>query len=289
MINNYVIRMEKFIIANGCALRISDTVKGSPAIVLLHGYLETLEVWEDFTKLLFPHLRVIAIDLPGHGISEVMGEVHTMEFLADTVAAALEVAGVEKYYLAGHSMGGYAGLELLARHPGRLLGLILVNSHPYPDSEAVSRNREREIEMMLADKKDLIARLAVPDRFAPENLRRMKSRIADLVEMAAVCDDLGTAALVRGMAARRDTTEVMSRSGVPLLFVLGDQDMYIPMEKVEAMRLAAPQATVAVIPHTGHMSFIEDPAASAEAILKFTGVEISGKIDTVADCGNQEE
>ena len=75
--------MEKFIVAAETALRISDSQQGDTTLVLLHGYLESLEVWEDFTKLLTPYYRVIAIDIPGHGISEVRGEVHSMEFVAD--------------------------------------------------------------------------------------------------------------------------------------------------------------------------------------------------------------
>ena len=82
--------MEKFIISNGCALRITDTLKGEKCVLLLHGYLESLDVWEDFQKFLTPDYRVVAMDIPGHGISQVMGEVHTMEFLATTVAGVLD-------------------------------------------------------------------------------------------------------------------------------------------------------------------------------------------------------
>lgn len=51
--------MEKFIISNGCALRIADSRKGEKTILLLHGYLESLDVWEDFAKLLSNEYRVL--------------------------------------------------------------------------------------------------------------------------------------------------------------------------------------------------------------------------------------
>ena len=82
--------MDKFINAAGCALRVSDSEKGDRCVVLLHGYLEAIEVWESFAKLLKSRYRVVALDLPGHGISEVKGEVHTMEFLADVVCGVLD-------------------------------------------------------------------------------------------------------------------------------------------------------------------------------------------------------
>lgn len=56
--------MEKFIVAAETALRISDSQQGDTTLVLLHGYLESLEVWEDFTKLLTPYYRVIAMTFP---------------------------------------------------------------------------------------------------------------------------------------------------------------------------------------------------------------------------------
>ena len=82
--------MEKMTMAGPVALRYTDSEKGEKPIVLLHGYLESLEVWDDFVRRLTRDgYRVITLDLPGHGISEVVGEVHSMEFLADTVADLL--------------------------------------------------------------------------------------------------------------------------------------------------------------------------------------------------------
>ena len=104
---------EKFIMAGDCAIRVSDTRRGDRTVVLLHGYLESLDVWDEFTALLAPSLRVVALDLPGHGVSEIKGEIHTMEFLADTVHAALDTLGIERAILVGHSMGGYVALEFL--------------------------------------------------------------------------------------------------------------------------------------------------------------------------------
>ena len=99
--------MEKFIMAAGTALRISDTLKGGTTVVLMHGYLESLEIWGDFMKELAMHYRVLAIDIPGMGISQVRGEVHTMEFLADVLKGVLDKQGVERCFVVGHSMGGY--------------------------------------------------------------------------------------------------------------------------------------------------------------------------------------
>ena len=139
--------MEKFIMAAGTALRISDTLKGGTTVVLLHGYLESLEIWGDFMKELAMHYRILAIDIPGMGISQVRGEVHTMEFLADVLKGVLDKQGVERCFVVGHSMGGYVAEAFAAKYASMLQGLVLFHSTPNPDTEEKRENRRREIDL----------------------------------------------------------------------------------------------------------------------------------------------
>ena len=183
--------MEQFIMANDTALRISDSGRGETTLALLHGYLESLEVWEDLAKRLAPYYRIVAIDIPGHGISQVRGEVHTMDFVADTLQAVLEKLGVRRCFLAGHSMGGYAAEAFAERHSDMLQGLILFHSTPNADTEQKKADRLREIELFRADKKELLASQFAPKGFAEENRRRLRDRIGQLEELTAATDDDG--------------------------------------------------------------------------------------------------
>ena len=81
--------VEKFIMAGDTPLHICDSEKGEKCVVLLHGYLESMLVWDEFIPLIYKSLRVVTIDIPGHGISQVKGEIHTMDYLSDVVADAL--------------------------------------------------------------------------------------------------------------------------------------------------------------------------------------------------------
>ena len=76
--------MEFFATAGTIPVHINDTKKGEKTIVLLHGYLETLYIWNEFVNLLAKEYRVISIDLPGHGLS-CSGPVNSMEFMATVV------------------------------------------------------------------------------------------------------------------------------------------------------------------------------------------------------------
>ena len=261
--------MDKFIISTGCALRITDTRKGEQTLLLLHGYLESLDVWEDFTRLLSNYFRVVAMDIPGHGISQVMGKVHSMEFLADTVAGVLDELEIEKATIVGHSMGGYVALETLRRHPERLDGIVLLSSTPNPDSEQKRADREREITLVEGGHKDLLAQTAPKAGFAPTNLKRMADEVAFLEEQIYVTEAEGVAALLRGMMERKDSNELLKQSTLPQLFILGKQDGYIPLERAEEMVAAHPQAQVAWLEQSGHMGFFEEPEACAAAIRDF--------------------
>lgn len=271
--------MEKFIMAAGTALRISDTGYGrtaagknpdgsKPTLVLLHGYLESLDVWDEFTKLIAPELRVIALDLPGHGVSEVKGEVHTMDFLADVIRGVLEEQRVSKCIIAGHSMGGYAALAFLRNYPAMLHGIILFHSFPGPDSEQSLEHRQREIGVVMSGKKDLLAN-TVEKGFAAHNRKRFADDIADLAEQAVLTEDQGVVALLRGMSERPDSNHTLSESNVPQLFIFGRYDEYITAEIAADMTSRHPQAEVLWLENSGHMGFIEEPVKAAAAIIDF--------------------
>lgn len=261
--------VEKFIMAGQTPLHLCDSQEGERCIVLLHGYLESMLVWEDFVPLLYKKVRVITLDLPGHGISQVMGECHTMEFLADTVKEMLDSLGVERCTLVGHSMGGYAALAFCQKYPERLDGVVLLSSTPNADSEEKRANREREIKLIKSGKKELLTHTAPQAGFAADNRRAMKDYIEDLVEIIHITEDEGIVALLNGMIARSDQNEMLQTSPVRQLFILGRKDEYITPPVAEAMVAAHPQAKVVWLENSGHMGFLEEPKACAEALLEF--------------------
>lgn len=261
--------IEKFIMAGDTALHICDSQEGERCVVLLHGYLESLFVWDDFVPLLYKRIRVVTLDLPGHGISEVKGEIHTMEYLADTVAAAMQALGIARYTAVGHSMGGYVALALCERHPEQIDGVVLLSSTPNADSEEKRENRRREIAIVQAGRKELLARTAPEAGFAPENRPAMQEAIEELTEQVFITEDAGIVALLNGMIQRPDRNDMLRRSAVRQLFILGRLDPYIPVEAAEAMAAAHPQARVVWLEHSGHMGFLEEPQAAAEALLGF--------------------
>ena len=260
---------ESFIMAGDAFLHVADSGKGDKCVVLLHGYLESMYVWDDFLPLITPEVRVITVDIPGHGITDSVAEVHTMEMMADILHDMLDAMGIERVTMVGHSMGGYIALAFSEKYPESLDGLVLLSSTPNADTEQKVENRRREIELVRAGKKDMLAKVAPEAGFAVQNRKRFKDYIEDLVEQVHITDDDGIVALLEGMIARKDQNDMLRESAVRQLFILGKLDNYISVEAAEAFIGKNPQAQVAWLENSGHMGFIEEPQACAEALLSF--------------------
>ncbi len=263
--------MEQFTLVGDTALHYADSQRGEPCVVLLHGYLESLDVWDDFSLLLRKAggYRTVSLDLPGHGISEVIGEVHTMDFLALTVKQLLDKLNVEKCVLVGHSMGGYVALAFAEHYPERLQGLVLFHSTPNADTPEKVEHRRREIEVVKGGRKELLARVTPEKGFAVENRKRLSDLIESLSLQVMLTEDEGITSILEGMIARKDQNEMFSKLPVPELFVFGKQDEYIPIEVAEGLAARHPQARVVWLEHSAHMGFEEEPQEACRVLAEF--------------------
>lgn len=235
-------------------------------ILLLHGYLETGEIWDSFAGRFLDRFRVITMDLPGHGKSGTWGRVHTMDDLAGSVHALLKEEGIEKVFLVGHSMGGYVSMAFADLYPDQLSGYSLFHSTCFADSVEKKKNREREISLVLCNKKRMIIEVNIPRGFADVNLERL-SRDVDMVKNQALSNsDEGIVAILNGMKERPDRTRVLKDPALPLLLIGGMKDNYIPGDVFEKLVTLAPHALVLRLGQSGHMGFIEEPEPAAAAI-----------------------
>lgn len=247
-----------------------DEGKGNP-IVLLHGYLESSLIWDDFAANLKRSNRVIRLDLPGHGLSGEHGDIHTMEFMADAVRHVLSLTNVSKCTLVGHSMGGYVTLAFAKKYPELLSSFVLFHSTPNPDSEEKKALRDKEIELLKEDKLELIARTTAPNAFAKDNRKRYADSIDECEEMYTLNEKEGIIANLQGMKVREDMNEFVASTDIPHMFVFGMKDYYISLEVAEGLAAKFPKAEVLFLENSGHMGFIEESKKSLEAIATFSG------------------
>ena len=238
-------------------------------IVLLHGYLESLEIWKDFSVELSKKYRVISFDIPGHGDSEIVSEVHSMELLASIIFKSLNKLKVDKCFMIGHSMGGYLTLMIHKLYPELLSGFCLFHSHPFSDTDQIRKNRLREIEFVKEGKKNLIASFNIPNAFASDNLKSFKTEIEIATKIAIKTPEEGIIANLHAMMTRPDFSESLQNLRIPFLHIAGKKDNYIDYDSVITKILLPENSELCVLEKSGHMGFIEEKELSLVYIENF--------------------
>ena len=119
--------MQKSLTFKNANISFSDQGKGT-AVVLIHGFLENATMWKNVVPEISKRNRVVTIDLLGHGKTDCLGYIHTMELFAATIAAVLKALRIRKCVLVGHSLGGYIALAFAEKYPQKVKGLCLMNA-----------------------------------------------------------------------------------------------------------------------------------------------------------------
>lgn len=247
------------------AISYTDTGKGT-AVVLLHGFLENQQIWNNYITNFAKKNRVITIDLLGHGETECLGYVHAMEDHANVVHAVLSKLHIRKAIFVGHSMGGYVALAFAELFPDHVKGLVLLNSTSRADSEERKINRDRAIKAVKQSFVNFIS-LSIANLFSEENRERLKDNI-ELVKREALKTPLqGIVASLEGMKIRQDREVLLHFSPYPILLILGKKDSVLNYEETKEQIENTKVQLVTF--HDGHMSHIENEAELTQILLAF--------------------
>lgn len=237
-------------------------------IVLLHGYLESLDIWEDFAKSLSNDFQVISIDLPGHGKTSVFQEVHTMTFMAEVVEQVLATLNIQQCVIFGHSMGGYALMEYVNCYAERLVGFSLFHSTPFADNELKKTTRDMTILDIKNGKRITVCKEHSPKTFANENHKKFERIIGYAKIIALNTPQEGIIAALEGMKQRTDHAELLANTKLPFLFIHGAKDNFIQANVLNYMKLPI-NSKVLLLQNSGHQGYLEEPEICLENIKLF--------------------
>ena len=243
----------------------TDTGKGT-AVVLLHGFLENQKMWDNYIDAFAKKNRIITIDLLGHGETECMGYVQTMEDNADAVHAVLLQLKIRKAVFVGHSMGGYVSLAFAELYPDFVKGLVLLNSTARADSEERKLNRDRAILAVKQSFSNFIS-LSIANLFSEENRERLKDNI-ELVKKEALKTPLqGIVASLEGMKIRMDREVLLHLTSYPKMLILGKKDPVLQYDETKT-QTDNTNVELVTLAH-GHMSHIENEDELKAVLLAF--------------------
>jgi pimeloyl-ACP methyl ester carboxylesterase len=247
--------------------KISYTEQGKGmAVVLLHGFLENQSMWDDFVPEFSKKYRVITIDLLGHGQTECLGYVHSMEDQADMVHYLLHELKIRKAVLVGHSMGGYVALAFAELYPDNMKGLVLLNSTSRADSDERKTNRDRAIVAVKQNYSAFVS-MSIANLFSEDNRERLSEQIEKVKVEALKTPLQGIVASLEGMKIRKDREVILHFANYPIQLILGKKDGVLiyedNLEQIEGTKVKLTSFA------DGHMSHIENKKQLMKVLLEF--------------------
>ena len=246
--------MSNFIKYKNIQIYFTDEGSGQP-IVLLHGFLENSTMWNNLKPHLSTNTRVVSITFLGHGKTECLESIHTMEDMATAVHHVLAQLNVNNCILIGHSMGGYVALAFAKLFSSQVSGLCLMNSTYKADDEALKLLRTRANELV-KNNFNMLVKMSFTNLFAPQSRIIHKEAIKSALSEALKTSVIGYIAAQEGMRIRFDSKNVFKQLKCKKLIVIGEKDTVIDgnILKKEAIEM---QTEIVEFPD-GHMSHIEN-------------------------------
>lgn len=237
------------------------------AVVLIHGFCETNELWNLFSESLSENFRVLCPNLPGCGETPSSGNSITMEEIAVELEDWMDENQVDDPIVIGHSLGGYVTLALLELMGNKLKAVGLFHSTAFADDESKRGMRDRTVTFLNKHGVDTFVTSFVPPLF-PENRREELDQDIQLaIVQAKKCSLNGLSALAIAMRDRKDRFEVLKNYSGSKLMIAGIDDGAV---KIEASRLH--QSAVSdyfELANTGHMGMIEQKNKTLEIVRGF--------------------
>ncbi len=237
---------------------------GKENLVLLHGFMENLLIWEEMEEKLSQDFTLIKIDLPGHGLSKIYSDVHSMELNAEEVKKVTDKLKLGKFHLLGHSMGGYTSLAFAEKFPDDLKSLTLFFSTYFADDEEKKEQRRKSFRIIKEAFRTYV-NAGIPNLFNENEKDILEGKIDLAKEIALSTKPDGVLAAVKGMMERTDKKSVMEKFEGKILVIAGKYDNAV---KTDVMLKNLPEKTniKSYLLDCGHNGHWEKPAICAEII-----------------------
>ena len=266
----------QFIAIEGMQVHYRDEGEGFP-IVLIHGTGASLHTWDDWTTQLAKSFRVIRLDLPAFGLTGPSKHAdYSIASYTKFLSQFLEKIKLDKFYLAGNSLGGNIAWNYAAEYPEKVLKLILIDASglptftPQPPIFKMAKTPilnslflyitpkfiiRKNIEQVYADK--LKVTDAVVTRYHKMSLRTGNRKA--FIERAKTDFNLAEKVNLVKLKSVKTTT----------LLIWGAKDTWIPLGNGKRMDSMLPNSKLVILKNSGHVPMEENPKESLEFLKSF--------------------
>src|SRR5665647_748278 len=246
--------------------------EGNP-VVLLHGFGEDGNIWnQQIAKFKKEYLLIIP-DLPGSGQSERLNGKCTIDDYAEIVKAIAEKEIIKNeikvFSLIGHSMGGYITLAFAERYPELLNSFGLFHSSAYADDEQKIETRKKGIDFIKKNGAEDFLKTSIPNLFSEKTRQEKPGLIERLLNLANKISAETIIQYYEAMILRPDRTSVLRSFPKPVLFIIGKNDTAVPMEASLQQCHMPVISSVHILQNSGHVGMWEEEELSSFYLSHF--------------------
>ena len=270
----------RFVLLHGRSVAYRDLPGTGTPVLLIHGIGSSGDTWGDIPERLSgAGVRVIVVDLPGHGESARGPGDYSLGSMASTLRDLLDHLGIERVHLVGHSLGGGVSMQFSYQFPGRVDRMVLVSSGglgeetftglraaslPGADLALKWAINERTIRGASWVGRQLSRVGIEPHALSPRALETV-GWLGEDDRRAAFLATLRSVVSPRGQSVSAlDKLHLMS--GGRVLIIWGDRDPMIPMKHGENAHALLPGSRFVVFPGAAHEPHVHDPERFARLV-----------------------
>ena len=276
LVSRYSDEHARFIEVEGVRVHAHAAGEG-PAVLMLHGALDSLQVWDGWAAHLVADYHVIRIDIPPFGLSDPMpdGDYDADHFIP-VFSGVLDAYGVDRATVVGNSLGGYLAAYYAAHAPARVEALALISPAAYPQPlPGVLRLAAMPVFGSLFEvatpralvRRSMRSMYGDPQRLSDEAVQRRFDMIRAPGNRQAARD------VIRLMAEMRDEEPVwISRITQPTLLIWGEEDAWVPPELAQRWLDDLEDGRLVLYPSVGHLAMEEIPETSVAEFRRFLSV-----------------
>ena len=270
-----------FMSVDGLEVHYKDEGSGTP-IILLHGTSASLHTWDGWTKeLIKNNYRVIRMDLPAFGITGANKDnLYDLPSYSKFLTDFVNQLELDKFILAGNSLGGSISWHYTSNNPEKVQKLILLDPAGFPSK------KERPLVFELAEIPILnqILKHITPKSLIKDNLEqvyfddsKVTENLVDRYHQMILREGSRTSFIERAKLEGQDYTELLYTIKSPTLIIWGEDDLWIPVEDSFKFKERMANSSLVIMKETGHVPMEEKPIESVALALSFLNLEIENE------------
>ena len=240
--------------------------EGRP-VFLLHGFGEDGSIWKNQIDALQNDCQLIVPDLPGSGQSGFVknADIETYAVIIKMIVDSFIDTTSRKISIVGHSMGGYIALAFAKKYPDSLQSLGLFHSTAFADGEEKKLMRKKAIDFIQEKGAYTFLKTSIPGMFNDANA----IFIDELIEKGKAFSEPELIQYYKAMMDRHDSTDVLRNFSKPVLFVIGEYDMAVPLQSCLQQCYFPAISHICILKKSAHMGMLEEKEKANAALRSF--------------------